>query len=101
MNGTLTNYTPTTSTLTGGTYNALSGTIELSQANATAGTPAVIATNAATILLDGSTAKIADGSGHDIVRGFLATNTAAGSFTIQNGANVTSASPAGSPTPAR
>ena len=52
MNGTLTNYDPTTSTLTGGTYNAFSGTIQLSQANT--GTGAVIATNAATILLDGS-----------------------------------------------
>ncbi len=92
MNGPLTNYSPATSTLTGGTYNAFSGTIALSQANATAGTPAVIATNAATILLDGSTAKISDGTGQDIVRGFLSSNTAAGSFTIQNGANVTTAS---------
>ncbi len=88
---TLTNYNPATSTLTGGTYNAFSGTIQLSQANATAATPAVIATNAATVLLDGATATIADGSGNDIVRGFLATNTAAGSFTIQNGANLTTA----------
>jgi len=90
MNGTLTNYDPTTSNLTGGTYNAFSGTIQLSQANT--GTGAVIATNAATILLDGSTATIADGSGNDILRGLLATNTAAGSFTIQNGANLTTAS---------
>jgi PEP-CTERM motif len=88
MNGTLTNYSPSTSTLTGGTYNAFSGTIELSQASKSGGQ--VIANNAATILLDGSSAKIADGSGNDIVRGFLATNS--GSFTIQNGANVTTAS---------
>ncbi|HEV3261080.1 MAG TPA: PEP-CTERM sorting domain-containing protein, partial [Gemmataceae bacterium] len=88
MNGTLTNYNAGTSTMTGGSYNAFSGTIELSQANAGGG--AVIATNAATILLDGASAKIADGSGNDIVRGFLTSNS--GSFTIQNGANVTSAS---------
>jgi len=90
LNGTLTNYSPTTSTLTGGTYNAFSGTIELSQASAAGGN--VFATNAANIVLDGSTAKIADGTGADILRGFLTTNTAAGSFTIQNGANLTTAS---------
>jgi hypothetical protein len=87
MNGTLTNYDPVTSTLTGGTYNAFSGTIQLSQANT--GTGAVIATNAATILLDGASAKIADGSGNDILQNFFTTNTAAGHFTIQNGANLT------------
>ncbi len=91
MNGTLTNYSPGTSTLTGGTYKAFSGTIALSQANGGNGTQAVIATNAASILLDGSTAMISDAAGHDIVRGFLSSNTAAGSFTIQNGANVTTA----------
>ena len=89
MNGTLSNYNPTTSTLTGGTYNAYSGTIELSQANATSSL--VIATNAATILLDGISAKIADGSGNDILQGFFTTNAAAGNFTIQNGRNLTSA----------
>ena len=89
VNGTLTNYNPTTSTLTGGSYNAYSGTIELSQANATAITPAVITTNAATILLDGATAKIADGSGNNILQGFLTTNAATGTLTIQNGANLT------------
>jgi hypothetical protein len=88
VNGTLTNYNPTTSTLTGGTYNAYSGTIELSQANATAITPAVITTNAATILLDGATAKIADGSGNNILQGFLTTNATTGTLTIQNGANL-------------
>jgi hypothetical protein len=90
MNGALTNYDPATSTLTGGAYNALSGTIELSQASAVGGQ--AIATNAATILLDGSTAKIADGSGGDILQGFLTTNTAGGRFTIRNGANLTTAS---------
>jgi len=90
MNGTLTNYDPVTSTITGGSYNAFSGTIQLSQANT--GTGAVIATNAATILLDGASAKIADGSGNNILQGFFTTNTAAGSFTIQNGANLTSSS---------
>jgi hypothetical protein len=90
--GNLTNYSPTTNTLTGGTYNAYSGTIQLSQADATAITPAVITTNAATILLDGATAKIADGSGNNILQGFFTTNAAAGNFTIQNGANLTSSS---------
>ncbi|HME72198.1 MAG TPA: PEP-CTERM sorting domain-containing protein, partial [Myxococcota bacterium] len=86
MNGTLTNYNAGTSTLTGGTYNALSGAIQFSQA----GGGAVIATNAATILLSGASAQIADGSGNDILRNFLGTNS--GSFTIQNGANLTTAS---------
>ena len=86
MIGTLTNYNPATSTLTGGTYNAFSGTIQLSQANT--GTGAVITTNAATILLDGASAKIADGSGNNILQGFFTTNAAAGHFTIQNGANL-------------
>jgi len=90
MNGTLTNYDPGTSTLTGGTYNAFSGSIQLSQANT--GTGAVITTNAATILLDGASAQIADGSGNSILQGFLSNNSAAGHFTIQNGANLTSAS---------
>jgi len=87
MNGTLTNYNPGTSTLTGGTYNAFSGTLQLSQANAGGG--AVIATNAATVLLDGTAAKIADAQGNDILTNSLGSNS--GSFTIQNGANMTSA----------
>ncbi len=82
MDGTLANYSPGTSTLTGGNYNAYSGTIELSQASKSGGD--VIASNAATILLDGVTAKIADGSGNDILRGFVSSNS--GSLTIQNGA---------------
>jgi hypothetical protein len=90
VQGALTNYNPTTSTLTGGTYNAFSGTIELSQASASGGH--VIATNAATILLGGASAKIADGTGADIVWTFLSLNTAAGSFAIQDGANLTTAS---------
>ena len=85
----LTNYIAATSTLTGGTYNAFSGTIYLEQAYT--GSGKVIATNAATILLDGATARIIDPFGSDILRGFLATNTAAGSFTIQDGANLTTA----------
>ena len=92
VNTTLTNYEPLTSTLTGGTYNAYSGTIQLSQANATASTPEVITTNAATILLDGASATIVDGSGNNILQTFFTTNAAAGNFTIQNGANLTSSS---------
>jgi hypothetical protein len=91
VQGSLTNYNATTSALTGGTYNAFFGTIELTEANAHGAPPAVIATNAATILLDGATAKIADGSGNDIIRTFLSSNTATGGFTIQNGANLTTA----------
>ena len=87
MNGNLTNYNSGTSTLTGGSYIAHSGTIELSQANALGGP--VISTNAATILLDGATAKIADGGGHNILQGFFSNNAAGGNFTIENGANLT------------
>ena len=90
MNGTLTNYRPSTSTLTGGVYNALSGTIELSQANK--GTGAVIATNAATILLDGAPAKLADANGNNILQSFFSSNSVTGDFTLQHGANLTSAS---------
>ena len=90
--GNLTNYNPATSTLTGGTFNAYSGIIQLSQADATAITPAVITTNAATILLDGASANILDGSGNHILLGFFTTNAAAGNFTIQNGKNLTSSS---------
>ncbi len=90
MNGTLTNYSPGTSTLTGGNYNVYSGTIELAQASKNGGD--VITTNAATILLDGGPAKIADASGNDIVRGFISSNMSAASFTIQDGANLTTAS---------
>jgi len=88
--GNLTNYNFTTNTLTGGTFNAYSGTIQLPQANT--GLGVVITTNAATILLDGASAKIADRNGNNILQGFFTTNTAAGSFTIQNGANLTTAS---------
>jgi hypothetical protein len=91
MNGTLTNYNAGSSTLTGGTYNALSGTIALSQANGSnVGTSAVIATNAASILLDGASAKITDASGNNILDGHFTTNASAGNFTLQNGANLTS-----------
>jgi hypothetical protein len=69
---TLTNYAPGTSTLTGGTYNAYSGIIQLAQANTT--TSAVIATNVATILLDGASAKIADANGNNILQTYFKTN---------------------------
>ncbi len=85
MRGALTNYNSGTSTLTGGTYNAFSGTMKL------VATGNVIATNAATILLDGAAAKITDLSGNNALNGHFATNAAAGNFTIQNGANLTSA----------
>jgi hypothetical protein len=90
VEGPFTNYNATTSTLTGGRYNAISGTIALTEASTAGGH--VIATNAATILLDGAGAKIVDGSNNDILRTFLASNLAAGSLTIQDGALLTTSS---------
>lgn len=89
VNGTLTNYSNATHVLTGGAYNCFSGAINLFQAQTISGN--VIATNSATIVLDGPAAKIGDRTGTNMLRGFLATNTAAGSFTIQNAASLTSA----------
>jgi hypothetical protein len=67
------------SILTGGTYNVFSGTMQL---------PGNITTNAATILLDGSKAALNNSLGSNALAAF-ATNAAAGNFTIQNGANLT------------
>ncbi len=76
--GPFTNFSGTT--LTGGTYQAFSGTIQFNGAN--------IVTNAATILLDGATSRIIDQSSNDAFRNFAA-NASAGSFTIQDGRNLT------------
>ena len=67
--------------MTGGTY-LVTGTLQFNNAN--------IATNAATVVLNGTASRIIDGSGNDALKNF-ATNAAAGSFTIQNGRNFTSA----------
>ena len=79
----MTNFT-TPTTLTGGTYNVYSGTMQL---------PGNVNTNAATILLDGATGapSLLNGSGTNALANF-ATNEAAGNFTIQNGVSVTTAS---------
>ena len=76
VNG-LTNFAGTT--LTGGSYEVLGGTLRLSVAN--------IVNNAAAIVLDGASARIQDMSNQDALRN-LANNTAAGNFTIRNGAIV-------------
>jgi hypothetical protein len=79
VTGNLTNFSGTT--LTGGSY-VVSGTLQFPNAN--------IVTNAASIVLDGSAAQIIDQAGVDGLRNF-ATNAAEGRFTIQNGANLTTA----------
>src|SRR5262249_36612383 len=66
-------------TLTGGTY-IIDGTFQFTGAN--------IVTNAATVVLDSSSARIIDQSSSNALANF-ATNAATGSFTIQNGRNFT------------
>ena len=68
-------------TLTGGTFN-VTGKLQFPGA--------AITTNAATILLDGATSQIVNESDANALTNF-ATNAAAGSFTIQNGRNFTTA----------
>jgi formylmethanofuran dehydrogenase subunit C len=68
-------------TLSGGTYN-IAGTFKFPNA--------AITTNAATIVLDGTGAQIVNQTGVDALTNF-ATNAAAGSFTVQNGRNFTTA----------
>ncbi len=78
VHGSLTNFVG--GTLTGGTY-LIAGTLVFNDA--------AIATNAATIVLGGSeAAAIVDQSNNDALANF-ANNTAAGSFTVQNGFNFT------------
>jgi hypothetical protein len=68
-------------TLTGGTYR-LAGTLQfaLQYGNVQ------LTTNAANLVLDGPAAQVLNQSGGDALAG-LATNAAAGSFTVQNGRN--------------
>jgi hypothetical protein len=71
-------------------WNVLNGsTLEFSQANAAGGS--VIATNKAKVLLSGASARIADGSGNDILNNHLTLNQ--GFLTIEDGAAF--AAPAG------
>ena len=80
-------------TLAGGTWNvygtmANPGTIQLNPLGNTGGE---IVNNAATILLDGPNSNFVDAAGFDALSNF-SNNTAAGSFTIQDGRNFTSPS---------
>jgi hypothetical protein len=91
-NTTLTNFASTgatAGTLSGGTYQVWSGTQSFNNQGFTND----IVTNAATILLDGTlgTPKFIDQNGNNALAHF-ATNAATGSFTIQNGVSLTSAS---------
>jgi hypothetical protein len=70
------------STLTGGTY-LVTATLSFAGAN--------IQTNAATIVLDGSSSQILNSSSSVDALANFATNSATGSFTIQNGRNLTTA----------
>jgi hypothetical protein len=65
-------------TLTGGTY-LVSGTLQI---------PDDIQTNAATVVLDGPDAQVVDANGDNALASFAA-NIAGASFTLQNGAAVT------------
>jgi trimeric autotransporter adhesin len=77
--GTFSNFSLTTNTLTGGTYD-VSAILQFFDAN--------INTNAAAITLTGSAAEIVDQRGDNALSN-LAANTTAGSFTIQRGSNLT------------
>jgi uncharacterized repeat protein (TIGR03803 family) len=80
LSGTFDNYDGV-GTLTGGTYD-ITGTLQFANA--------VVTTNAANLILDGSAAAITDGS-NDALGPYLALNAAGGSFTVQNHANFTTA----------
>jgi hypothetical protein len=79
VTGNLTNFA--SMTLTGGSYY-VTGTLQFTGAN--------LVTNAANLVLDGSAAQMVDQTGANALANF-ATNAAAGSFTIQNGYNLTTA----------
>ena len=87
--GVLTNFS--SNTLTGGTYDVYGtltapGTLQIDYLGNTGGE---IVNNAATILLDGPNSDFVDAAGLDALSNFN-NNTAAGSFTIQNGRNFAS-----------
>ncbi len=79
LQGAFTNFSSTTSTLTGGTY-LVGSTLQFASAN--------IVTNAAAISLTGASAQFTDTGGHNALAN-LATNTAAGSLSIAGGPNIT------------
>jgi hypothetical protein len=83
-NGPFTNFKGTT--LTGGDYNT-AGTLEIDELGTTGGE---IVTNAAGITLNGTTAKFVDAGGKSVLTK-IASNTAAGSFTVSGGATYTTA----------
>jgi hypothetical protein len=80
LTGTFPNYSASTKTLTGGTYvviaSPLAGTLKFTGAD--------IATNAASIVLDGTASAIVSDTGADALPN-LATITSAGSLEIKNG----------------
>jgi len=89
VNTTLTNFASsgaTAGTLTGGTYAVYSGTLSFNNG----GFSNDIVTNAANILLDGTSGapKFIDQNGNNALQK-LTTNAATGMLTIQNGANLT------------
>jgi hypothetical protein len=92
VNGTLTNFDPSTGTLKGGTYEVYSGTMNFYNV----GSQNNITTNSATILLDGSAGapKFVDQNQNSALAN-LSTNSSTGSLTVQNGVNLTT-SPVGS-----
>lgn len=79
--GPFTNFNSSTSTLTGGTYS-VGGTLQFDNAN--------IVTNAAHIILTDSSAQIISNTNANALANF-ATNASGGSFSIQGGANFTTA----------
>jgi hypothetical protein len=78
-----TNFDSNSATLTGGTY-IVTDTLQFDDAN--------VDTNAATIVLDGPSSRIVDANDVDAIDDF-ATNTAAGTFTLQNGRDYLTTSP--------
>ncbi len=78
---TLTNYDAGSKTLTGGTF-VVGGTLRFTGAD--------IQTNAANLTLDGPAAQVVDPSSQDALA-HLASNTGSGTFTVQNGRNLTTA----------
>jgi hypothetical protein len=78
-----TNFVAATATLTGGTYR-VSGALQFDKAN--------VSNNAANIILDGPTSTIQSQAAHNALANFV-TNTAAGSFTLQNGRVFSTAGP--------
>jgi hypothetical protein len=79
VGGKLLNFSSTTNTLTGGTFN-VGGTLQFTGAN--------IVTNAADLTLNGTGGQILNGTGGNGMANF-ATNASNGSFTLAGGANFT------------